>query len=149
MLCGIHCQMDVAGGNWQGQKIQSGEVHLLCQMNINSSRQINHDNRNILAMWSFHIPIWLTCHILSKKGGAFVSMEMRWRMIRSQKEAPLGHELFFEALGAWFLFLLCQIHNIIQKSLIFHLEHGALFRQRPKKPMGSPTLRGWDPKFIT
>jgi hypothetical protein len=54
----------------QRQNTQPGHVHLLCQVNIDSSRQMTHAHRNMSAMWLFHnLIIWRTGQNLSTKAG--------------------------------------------------------------------------------
>ena len=63
------------GCGLRGQNTQPGHVHLLCQINIDSSRQMTHAHRNMPAMWSFQaFIIWRTDQNLSTK-----AVFGRWR----------------------------------------------------------------------
>jgi hypothetical protein len=47
------------GCSLRGQNIQPGHVHLLCQIDIESSRKMTHAHRNLPAVWSFQdLIIW-------------------------------------------------------------------------------------------
>ena len=54
------------GWSLLGQKIHPGHVHMLCQMDMDSSRQIFQEARNMEFMWSFHaFNIYQICQDLS------------------------------------------------------------------------------------
>ena len=52
-------------GLW-GQNIHPGNVHMLCQMDMDLSRQIYQEEKKTEVMWSFHdFTIWRICQNLS------------------------------------------------------------------------------------
>ena len=60
------------GWGLRGQNTHPGQVHRLCQMDIDSSRQITHAATKIFAMWAFQAAIISrTCQYLSRNVGGF------------------------------------------------------------------------------
>ena len=89
------------GWGFRWQNIHPGHVHLLCQMDMDSSRQIYQEARKMEVMWSFHaFTIWWICHDESmsiwhsrwtwNRQGRFTKRQRRWKSCGHSMPLPSG-----------------------------------------------------------